>query len=280
MKTTNNPAIQLGYPCQSVHPELVDALDKLANRLIDIYGDGCYLPLPYDLASRRIAATLRRLDRYGISLHPSDPEQLSKLIARASGLLRYTMKRTIYRDQKRASEKVVVESMDSEPFVADYAWHPKTSLYGSSCSFLPDETRYPGNDAFAGETGRATLQVLMSDCGLPRERALALLFMWQGRDFESVVAMLLERGVRTSPSALRRWISRNETRYRIEVREGLVREVLLTGRASPDGGDAPADASGAPLSIYRGLIETVANISRKIKKILNHVPETWMFRRL
>ncbi len=268
MKTTNNSAIQLGYPCQSVHPELVNALDKLANRLIDIYGDGCYLSLPYDLASRRIAATLRRLDRDGICLHPSDPEQLSKLIARASGLLRYTMKRTIYRDQKRASDKVVVESTDSEPLVADYRWHPKTSFYGSSCSLLPDESPYPGNDAFAGETGRATLQVLMSDCGLPRERALALLFMWQGRDFESVVAMLHERGVRTSPSALRRWISRNEARYRIDVREALVcQEQPPTGRASPDGGDAPADASGDPLSIYRGLKKTVANVLRKIKKL-------------
>jgi hypothetical protein len=216
MNTQNTKTLSFVYPVQPVHPELVERLYTEVDRLACRAARQSYLPLPQDLDSRMVAATLRYLDQQGVCLSPRTPEARAELQKRALYTLHYRWNKTTLRDYKRASQKAFIESLETKE---GDAWEPVSDLYGNSCE---DATPFPGEDLLAGETGRLVLAILKREFELTEERALTVLFMGTLGKFPLVEEAFREMGRPVSaPAYLRKWAGREAPQILARLREIL-----------------------------------------------------------
>lgn len=212
------------YPKQPIHPDLVRRLYAEADRLAMREARTNHLELADDLGPRLVAATLRRLDRTGHCLSPRNEDALSALLRRALATLRLRWRGDIKRDYGRAAHKAKTRKaapLSLEVLEGD-SRQPSRGLYGADSSWQHADSLFPGDDLLAGETGRGLLELLQTEYGLSRERALTVLLSCILPNFPAVEQALAALGCEGfSPSYLRKWAGKEVDRLRPRLQQSL-----------------------------------------------------------
>ena len=280
MKTPTDIESTSVYPTQPIHPLLIERLHACEQRLYD-YAERRYgADLSNDLGHRLIAQTLRFLSDRSPCLNPQDPNELDLLVKSACTVFRMKWRKTVKRDPARAFAKMKLNAFADLQDSSGEAWEPSVGMYQAHSHCCVDAGQFPGDDLFAGESGRSVVQILLGEHKLSELHAHALLFWWHLDDFPSVLEALRLNGLKPErPDALRKWVSRNQNKYRSLIRGPMSEWGYGPSNASPDGGDTRTNPTGEPIYIiiYRGLIKAAAKASNKFKTVFTNVTKSLVF---